>query len=80
MRSVFREPASSQGIREETGLPNTSTDTGGFLVGFGARMAGGCTMGHGLSGCGRLQPVSFAATASFFGAAIAVSIALTVWR
>lgn len=46
---------------------------GGLLVGFGTRMAGGCTTGHGLSGCSRMQPGSLAATASFFGAAVAVS-------
>ena len=46
---------------------------GGILVGFGTRLAGGCSSGHGLSGCGRLQPVSLLATAVFFGTAAAVS-------
>ncbi len=46
---------------------------GGFLVGFGGRMAGGCTSGHGLSGLGRLQPGSFLATAAFFAGGAAVS-------
>ncbi len=49
---------------------------GGILVGFGTRMAGGCTTGHGLSGCSRLQPASLLATGSFFGAAVAVSFLL----
>ncbi len=49
---------------------------GGVLVGFGTRMAGGCTSGHGLSGCGRLQPGSLVATASFFGAGVATSFLL----
>ncbi len=49
---------------------------GGLLVGIGTRMAGGCTSGHGLSGCARLQPGSLIATASFFGTAIAVSLLL----
>jgi len=49
---------------------------GGVLVGFGTRMAGGCTSGHGLSGCGRLQPGSLLSTASFFGAGIVVAFAL----
>ena len=49
---------------------------GGILVGFGTRWSGGCTSGHGLSGCGRLQPASLAATAMFFGIAIAVSFLL----
>mgnify|MGYP001329469917 CR=1 FL=1 len=49
---------------------------GGVLVGVGTRMAGGCTSGHGLSGCSRLQPSSLIATASFFGTGIAVSFLL----
>lgn len=49
---------------------------GGVLVGFGTRLSGGCTSGHGLSGCGRLQPASLVATAVFFGVAIAVSFLL----
>ncbi len=49
---------------------------GGILVGFGTRVSGGCTSGHGLSGCGRLQPASLIATATFFGIAIAVSFLL----
>lgn len=51
---------------------------GGVLVGFGTRLAGGCTSGHGLSGCGRLRPVSIVATAVFFGTAVAVSFLL--WK
>lgn len=49
---------------------------GGVLVGFGTRLAGGCSSGHGLSGCGRLRPVSIVATAVFFGTAVAVSLLL----
>jgi hypothetical protein len=49
---------------------------GGILVGFGTRLAGGCTSGHGLTGCGLLRPVSLVATAVFFATAVAVSFAL----
>jgi uncharacterized membrane protein YedE/YeeE len=49
---------------------------GGLLVGFGTRMAAGCTSGHGLVGCGRLRPASLIATACFFGTAIVVSVGL----
>jgi uncharacterized membrane protein YedE/YeeE len=49
---------------------------GGVLVGFGTRMAGGCTSGHGLAGCARLQPASLVATAGFFGAGVALSLLL----
>jgi uncharacterized membrane protein YedE/YeeE len=49
---------------------------GGLLVGVGTRLAGGCTSGHGLSGCARLQPASFVATAIFFGMGVGVSLLL----
>jgi uncharacterized membrane protein YedE/YeeE len=39
---------------------------GGFLVGFGARWAGGCTSGHAISGLANLQLPSLVAVASFF--------------
>jgi hypothetical protein len=51
---------------------------GGLMVGFGTRLAGGCSSGHGLSGCGRMRPVSLVATAVFFGTAVVVSFLL--WK
>ena len=39
---------------------------GGFLVGFGARYAGGCTSGHSISGISNLQIPSMIATVGFF--------------
>mgnify|MGYP005638961611 FL=1 len=38
---------------------------GGFLVGFGTRLSGGCTSGHGICGIGRLSVNSMVATATF---------------
>jgi len=38
---------------------------GGFLVGFGTRLGGGCTSGHGICGIGRLSVNSMVATATF---------------
>ena len=49
---------------------------GGVLVGFGARMAGGCSSGHGLTGCAWLQPGSLLATASFFTSAVVLTLLL----
>jgi uncharacterized protein len=49
---------------------------GGLLVGFGACASGGCSAGHGLTGCGRLMPGSLLATAVFFSAAVACSLLL----
>ena len=46
----------------------------GFLVGFGARMGGGCTSGHGVCGIG-----SGARDALFYTVIFMSSGALTVW-
>jgi uncharacterized protein len=45
----------------------------GVLIGYGAKTAGGCTSGNGLSGTAILSPASLAATATFFGTAIAIN-------
>ncbi len=45
----------------------------GVLIGYGAKLAGGCTSGNGLSGNAILSPASLVATGTFFGTAIAVS-------
>lgn len=39
---------------------------GGFMVGFGARYAGGCTSGHAISGLSALQIPSLIAVIGFF--------------
>jgi uncharacterized protein len=48
----------------------------GLLVGFGARLGGGCTSGHGICGIGRLSARSIAATIVFMMTAI-VTVAVT---
>ena len=48
----------------------------GLLIGFGAKTAGGCTSGNGLSGTSMTSPAAIAATATFFGTAIAVSFVI----
>jgi hypothetical protein len=49
---------------------------GGLLVGFGSRMGGGCTSGHGVCGVARLSARSLVATAVFMAVAI-VTVAVT---
>ena len=44
---------------------------GGLLVGFGTRMGGGCTSGHGVCGIARLSARSIVATGIFMAVAIA---------
>jgi uncharacterized membrane protein YedE/YeeE len=48
----------------------------GGLIGYGAKLSGGCTSGNGLSGTALASPASLAATATFFGTAIAVSFVI----
>lgn len=42
----------------------------GFLVGFGTRLGGGCTSGHGVCGLGRLSVRSLVATIVFISSAM----------
>jgi uncharacterized membrane protein YedE/YeeE len=43
----------------------------GLLVGFGTRLASGCTSGHGICGIARLSPRSLVGTALFMAAGFA---------
>jgi uncharacterized membrane protein YedE/YeeE len=51
---------------------------GGMMVGFGTQMAGGCSSGHGLSGCARLIPASLLATLVFMVSAVSLSMLMEV--
>ena len=60
-------------------LPPISVDAslpaviaGGVLVGYGTRLGGGCTSGHGVCGIARFSTRSLAATALFMAAGAAV--------
>ncbi len=52
---------------------------GGFLVGFGSRLGGGCTSGHGVCGIARLSKRSVVATATFMLAAVVTVYLVNVW-
>jgi len=49
---------------------------GGGLMGFGARLAGGCTSGHGISGTMQLNVGSWISVMCFFIGGIAVAMTL----
>ncbi len=49
---------------------------GGFLVGFGARYACGCTSGHGITGLSQFELPSLLAVCGFFAGGILASFAL----
>lgn len=48
---------------------------GGFIMAFGARLAAGCTSGHGISGVGHLLLRSFVAVGAMFAGGIAMAFA-----
>lgn len=52
---------------------------GALVMGYGARMAGGCTSGHGICGTAQRSPASWVATATFMGVAIATTWVLTTF-
>ena len=58
------------GVRDVTAVPAWQLVAGGFVAGFGARLANGCTAGHGICGMASLQPPSIAAVAIFISTAI----------
>ena len=51
---------------------------GGMMVGFGTQMAGGCTSGHGISGCAQLIPASLLSTVVFFASATALTFLMNM--
>lgn len=46
---------------------------GGLFIGFGTRLAGGCTSGHGIFGVANFERSSWLATVSFMAAGIATT-------
>jgi hypothetical protein len=67
---VARFGSDSHGLRTLTAL------IGGVLMAFGARMAGGCTSGHGISGTLQLSIGSWIAVICFFVGGIAMAMLL----
>jgi hypothetical protein len=46
---------------------------GGLLIGFGTRLSGGCTSGHGIFGVSHLERASIESTLAFLAAGIATT-------
>jgi uncharacterized membrane protein YedE/YeeE len=49
---------------------------GGILIGYGAKLGGGCTSGHGICGTAQRSRSSIAATATFMTSALATTGAI----
>jgi uncharacterized membrane protein YedE/YeeE len=61
---------------EGPGLRWAGSLLGGLLIGFGARWAGGCTSGHGISGTLQLAVSSWLAVMGFFAGGIVTAMFL----
>ncbi len=61
---------------DATQLPHWKFIVGGLLIGFGARLGGGCTSGHGICGMASLSPGSLLMVCTFLGTAIATALTL----
>lgn len=59
---------------EATHLPVWKFVLGGVLIGFGARLGGGCTSGHGICGMASLSLHSVLMVCTFLGTAIATAM------
>ncbi|XP_013410268.1 uncharacterized protein LOC106173630 [Lingula anatina] len=72
----YLSASASGSLGTARGVAPLSALTGGALMLFGARLAGGCTSGHGLSGVGLLNLLSFAAVPAMFGGGILAALVL----
>jgi uncharacterized membrane protein YedE/YeeE len=69
--------ALSQSVDSHLGLPGWIL--AGLLVGFGARLGGGCTSGHGVCGLGRLSHRSLAAVVIFMAFAFLTTAVMRIF-
>ncbi len=68
----------SGGAPTMTHVPAVRLVVGGVLVGFGARLSGGCTSGHGICGLASLQLPSLLSVITFLATAMATA-QLVAW-
>lgn len=65
--------ATGASLIERNNFPTWMTVVAGLLVGYGTRMGGGCTSGHGICGISRLSKRSIVATTTFVLAGMLVA-------
>lgn len=61
---------------EPTAVPAWKLALGGVLIGFGSRLGGGCTSGHGICGLASLSAGSLVIVLTFLATAIATAFIL----
>lgn len=66
-------PVWSERFGNKIGVRAIGAFLGGIVAMFGARMAGGCPSGHGMSGLMQLSISGYIAMAGFFGAGVLVA-------
>ncbi len=71
--------ALSMGTPQVTAVPAWQLLLGGLVAGFGARLSGGCTAGHGICGLASLKRESFVAVPVFLLTAIATAHLMRLW-
>lgn len=67
----------SGSVATTPGTPWITSFTGGLVMIYGSRMAGGCTCGHGLSGTGMLSLLSFVAVPFMFVGGVATAAVIS---
>ncbi|KAK0390835.1 hypothetical protein NLU13_0338 [Sarocladium strictum] len=70
MATITTVPAIREILNRSEDVSLTSTILGAFLLTFGARIGGGCTSGHGISGMASMGLSSFISVAAMFGAGL----------
>jgi uncharacterized protein len=71
--------AFASGVRQTTAVPAWQLLVGGFIAGYGARLANGCTSGHGICGLGSLQWPSLMAVLTFMATAFVTANLMARW-
>jgi hypothetical protein len=66
-------PVWSERFGDKVGVRAMGAFLGGVVAMYGARLAGGCPSGHGMSGLMQLSISGFIAMAGFFGAGVTVA-------
>ncbi len=69
----------NHGTSMHTTIPAWRLLVGGLLVGYGSRLANGCTSGHGICGLGSLQLPSLYAVLTFMATAFCTAYLVKQW-